>query len=245
MSGLFRPVGPLPASAYWLRRVLLAALALVLAWVLIGWLLPDSDPGKQASSGGTSNAAATSEPTADPEPNQQVTDEQPAEDPAEDPAEAPTKEPAEEQAENPEPKRKSKPDPRDLGDLPACPDSELVGKVAPEKDPAKAGKPLPLKLTFTSDAAESCKIPVSPDTVGLSVVSGSDPIWNTEDCDSVIPTGPLSMRPGKPRTITVTWPGQRSAEDCPDDTDAALPGYYLVELSLNGTVLDEGRFRLF
>lgn len=261
MSGLFRPVGHLPASAYWLRRVLLIGLVLLIGWALIAWLGPGSGAdGKQPTA---ANASADKRETAEGTNADQTADEnadstgntQPAGDRSGGSDDAEQAEKAE-NAEQAKAEAKSdqaaadKPDeeqsdPNDLGELPACPDDVLSAKVVPEKDPAEAGKPLDMRMTFTSDASESCKIPVSPDTVGLTIVSGSDPIWNTAECDTVIPTGPLSMQPGEPRVISVTWPGRRSTEGCPDETDAALPGYYLVELTLNDVALDSGRFRLF
>jgi hypothetical protein len=58
------------------------------------------------------------------------------------------------------------------------------------------------------------------------VVSGSDRIWSSDDCQKEPSSKVQILEPGAELASTVAWPVQRSAEGCPADLPAPRPGTY-------------------
>jgi hypothetical protein len=225
-----RPVGPLPASVYWKRRALVLVLVVILPilWALIAWLIPDDKP-----DAGVPVTATTTEASA----------------PAVSPSRRAEPEP------KPKPVTSTKPASKQPSAKPAKPKKPLPpGQHAPCQAPAvsvavgakvqAAGKPLAIKVTYANESAGTCQVAISPAALRLRVISGVDRIWDTDDCEKLIPSAPLTLVKGKPRTITISWSGRRSSNGCPADGEVAKPGYYAVKLAVSGVDVNQARFRL-
>jgi len=54
----------------------------------------------------------------------------------------------------------------------------------------------------------------------------------------------VNDRSAEPTTVTVSWSGRRSDEDCSRSTAWALPGYYHVVAAVIGSEPNDAQFRL-
>ncbi len=88
----------------------------------------------------------------------------------------------------------------------------------------------------TSEAA--CTFTVSPRSVVVKIVSGSDPIWSSQEC-SVLPTQDVVARAAQPALVSFIWNGHRSDEDCSPSSAWAYPGsYHAIAATLGGEPTD-------
>lgn len=219
-----RPVGPLPASVYWKRRALALLVVLPILWALVAWMIPDGQP--DAGAPATSSTTQASPPTRTAAPSRTTTPE---------PKPGKSTKPA-----SSKPAKPSKPLPP--GQHPPCQAPAVSVAVAAKVQ--ATGKPLPIKVTYANESGGTCQVAISPDALRLTVISGVDRIWDSDDCEKLIPTAPLTLQKDKPRTITIIWSGRRSSNGCPADGDVAKPGYYAVKLSVSGVAVNQARFRL-
>ncbi|HET9779223.1 MAG TPA: hypothetical protein VFP81_08065 [Propionibacteriaceae bacterium] len=68
----------------------------------------------------------------------------------------------------------------------------------------------------------------------LRIYSGTDRIWSTADCRSIIK--PISSKLASEHAVawSLTWDGKRSKSDCRSARETLRPGTYLVNAQLEG-----------
>jgi hypothetical protein len=210
---------------YWFRRtlVLLTALALVFA---IGRLLNGSgggdSPSVTARVTASSPSSGASRGVAGPTPLQPATT-------------APTT-------------RAGRPSPSPTGTpivlaAPTGPCALDEITVTPSVPTAVAGGPVDLVLGLTS-VKPACTFTVSSDTLVAKVTSGKDRIWSSQDCPGSIKKSSVVVRSADPTTVTVSWSGRRSDQQCSRSTAWALPGYYHLTASVIGSEPNDTQFQL-
>lgn len=222
MRTVTRPRRRLPARVYWFRRslVLLTALALVFA---IGRLLTGSGGG-----GAPSETARVTASSPSPSAPRGVAGPVPFQ-PAATGAAAP-----------------SRPAPTGTPLVLAAPTGPCALDeitVTPSAPTAVAGGPVDLVLELTG-IKPACTFTVGSDTVVAKVTSGTDRIWSSQDCPSSIKRAPVVVRSAEPTTVTVTWSGRRSDQQCSRSTAWALPGFYHVIAAVIGSEPNDAQFRL-
>ncbi|WP_020579474.1 hypothetical protein [Actinopolymorpha alba] len=248
MRPLLRPVGSLPASVYWVRRLALLAVVLLLAWLVISLAIPDGPKEGVAAGGDKTTSASTTAarstvtpgttrsagPGSTPAPRVTSTgavkgsaSSKPAT-PSVPPAKKPT-------APATSPATPARPT--------ACGQGSLDTSVEAAKNPSPVGQPVAIRVTIRNAASAACQLTVDPTSLRIQITSGNDLIWDTRHCPSVVPKGPLTLEPKKSRTLTFTWPGTRSREGCPSGQPNAQPGYYAAEVTVAGTSARD-RFQL-
>lgn len=124
-----------------------------------------------------------------------------------------------------------------------CPDSDVIVEPVLEED-AYAGSDVRLTLQLRTLDSPACNWEVSADTVAVRLTSGSDRIWSSQDCPSVVPEEPVVLRNNKPVRVDVMWNGRRSDPDCSRTTAWAEPGYYHVATAAMGAEPTDKQFRL-
>lgn len=200
---MLRPVGPLPAWTYWVRRSLvLGCLALLLlagAWVARhgvrsrGHQIPAA---QRASSSPTAARTALFAGAASPSPST---------------ATSPSPSPSRSRPAPPKP----------------CAPAALA--VVATTDAAVYQPGVSPRLTATLlNSGGRCL--VDPAAVTLTVFSGPDRIWSSADCAVASHAPPVPI--GANAAVTVPWPRQRSRPGCPSLTAAALPGTYRLYATL-------------
>lgn len=211
--------GPLPAKVYWRRRMVLigGALALVLG---LGRLLGGGSDGSSDDPGVAEQVAAAPTST------------------------APSRTPA--VTRKPRPTKSSSPTPTPTPTLAVpdgpCDDADV--SVTPSVVDAIAGRDVVVLLELRTIIDEACTWRVSPSHLTVSITSGADDIWSSQQCPASVPVEDVTVRQDVTTTVSLVWNAKRSDEDCSRLTAWAMPGYYHVAAAaLGGEPLDV-QFRL-
>jgi hypothetical protein len=212
------PRGPLPARVYWFRRLVVLGVAVLLVAGLARLLGGSSDASSDEDPQATTAGATTSTtPTDETVP----TDTAATEDPAATPTEGST--------ETPKRKKKQTPTVPPLAEPSGtCENGDIV--ATPTITEAPGGSDVPITLNLRTRVTEACTWTVSPETLTVTITSGSDFIWSTQECPAAIVPQDVVVRQAVDAPIVVTWEdAKRSDETCSGLTEWAWPGYYHVE----------------
>ncbi len=109
--------------------------------------------------------------------------------------------------------------------LSTCPASDVkTTLIGPKKVEAK--KSASFAVSLINDSKNSCFLKTTSANLTLTVVSGKDRVWSTEDCAKTVPTQSRKLSPQKSVDLKITWNGRRSAEGCKSAAENPKPGYY-------------------
>ncbi|WCC80975.1 hypothetical protein O6R08_01380 [Cutibacterium equinum] len=113
-----------------------------------------------------------------------------------------------------------------------CEGSQLVVKVTGDTKKPKVGD----TETFTVEVKSSadCRWDTQKVKQALTVTSGTDRIWSTEDCGSWGPKGVHEIKSKEPWTYEVSWPTKRSTGKCKLSKDDLGSGYYIATVGIDG-----------
>ena len=180
-------------------------------------------PGATPSAGGTPTTATTS--SASPRPTGSVVTPDPGQTPKTEKKTAPTqadKKKAEAQAAAKKAAAKKK---AAATVLASCPASDVrTTLIGPKKVTAK--KSATFAVSLVNDSKKSCFLKATGGNFTLTVVSGKDRVWSTEDCASTVPAQSRKLAPQKSVDWKIRWNGRRSAEGCKNASENPRPGYY-------------------
>lgn len=109
---------------------------------------------------------------------------------------------------------------------PACDAAALQVTATADAGTYAAGVQPKLGLTIRNVGAAACSLDAGSAALELVVVSGSDRIWSSDDCQQDAKSNVTALEPGKELASSVTWPRQRSAPGCPQDLPEPKPGTY-------------------
>jgi hypothetical protein len=217
MPSTVRPRGPLPARVYWTRRIVVLGIPLLLV-VVLARVLGGSSDGKDAAAGRATQAGATVETA-------QVPTSGPTAGVATGKKGKKGKRKREQETVPPEPVLAEPSGP--------CVDSDIV--ATPAITSAAGGADVPITINLRTVTAEACTWQASPQTLTVTITSGSDFIWSTRECPTAIAVQDVVIRQAVDTPVVVTWAdGKRSDETCSGRTDWARPGFYHVEAAALG-----------
>lgn len=230
MSTLARPRGPLPARVYWVRRLLVLGLAVVLVVVLTRVLGGGSDGKAEQSDGVARQAAGETSDQDDPSGQESpaATEEVPG-------GGADGETDGADNGEDEKEPELARPEGR-------CEPEDLVVEPVP-KDPV-AGSPVRLVLRISSLESEACNWTASPESLVVDITSGDDDIWTSRHCDGRLEQEEVVPRREKPARVAMVWSGRRSDEECSRLTRWALPGWYHVRAAAYSGEPTEEQFEL-
>lgn len=220
-STVTRPRGPLPPRVYWVRRLLVLAVALALVFGIARVL--GGGGGGSAPGARPVGAVASPTPTA---PSTRTT------------ASAPVT------SARPTTSAHASPTPTVLA-MPSgpCANSDVV--VTPSvRGAAYAGKPVVFTLALTTKVSPACDWDVTAESLAVRITSGTDRVWSTQDCVGAIPRQSVVVRKDQPASVNVVWNGQRSDAECTRTTPWAEPGYYHVVAAAFGAEPTDVQFPL-
>ena len=212
MSVLVRPSGPLPSRVYWIRRIAVLAVALVLVTGVAAVLGALSD-----GASGPDRASQVAATTTDAETSKAAS--QPASDSADGtaPSTSPTREPA-----------PDRPEAEQVRPDGPCVDSDVL--ASPIVYRAMAGQRTRILLELTTRESPACRWRASAGTVTVKLTDHTgEEFWSTRQCPSAVPRRDLVLRRTKGVRIAVVWSGRRSDPDCSVNTQWALPGWFRVQ----------------
>jgi hypothetical protein len=214
-DALLHPVGPLPARTYWVRRALVVAALVVAVLLLARWV---------AGLGGGAAAERTTGRPGGPTPVTAST-------------------PTGTRSAMVSPAASASPRPSSAARALACPDSSLAVTAATDAARYLTGVRPVLTMTVRNVGPAPCTRDVGPGARGLTVRSGSDRIWSSDDCEGkgvVVVTLPA----GASRSWTVQWSRVRSHPGCPSPGPAVRPGTYRLYGALGRIVSAQAVFSL-
>lgn len=189
-DALLHPVGPLPATVYWVRRAVLAATAVAVLLLLLNWLAGRGGPPSRAGAAPVrSHSPAPVTPSSLPSSPS-----------------SPTASPT-------------------LAAVPACPDRVLSVVAATDATVYPSGRQPVLSVTIRNTGPGSCRRDVGPGARGLTIRSGSDRIWSSDDCEGA-GSATITLARGAARSFALRWPRMRSEPSCPGRGTPARPGTY-------------------
>lgn len=100
------------------------------------------------------------------------------------------------------------------------------------------------KLSLTNTGSNTCVVTVNPNDFSLKLVSGSDRIWSTADCSTLVGQRLAQLTPKQSLNWTVEWNGKRSASGCKTRPGTPGAGYYWATASFTGVASDRARLIL-
>jgi hypothetical protein len=107
-----------------------------------------------------------------------------------------------------------------------------------------AGSEVEVMVEIVNDGADPCVLTLGAESLRVQITSGSDLIWDTAHCPTVVPSATFTLGPAKAQRVAITWPGMRSREGCPTGQPKALPGYYAAGAWVHGQASATDRFQL-
>ena len=220
--------GPLPARVYWVRRIMVLGTALLLVFA-IARLLGD---GSDASGGGDGAARLSAESSSSS-------------------SSAPTDDLTITLSTSPSPTKKVRPGKAattSQAPVLAEPEGTCVGSdlaVTPKVQHAVAGRDVLVVLQLRTIGTPACTWRVSPESLAVSITSGTDAIWNSRACHRAIPRRDVVVRQNVTTNVGIVWKdAKRSDEDCSSRTDWASPGWYHVTAAALGGEPSDLQFEL-
>lgn len=197
-----RPVGPLPARVYWVRRAIIAVLA-ILVLLAASWVWG-------AVSGGDTEAAPTTSVSPSPtaSPSASVT-----------PTESPSASPSASASASPKATQ---------GAAKVCADSAISVVAKSDRTTYESGQNPKFTLTITNTSKKTCTRDVGQKANELTVNQGDTLIWSSDHCAPGGSPKIVSLAPGKPYVTGVAWSRTESSKGCPKNPDDAPPGTYAL-----------------
>jgi hypothetical protein len=223
MSGVLHPIGPESVRTYWARRgvVFAAATIFVLALTLIvggsGSGSAATPSPASADSGSPAPASPSAVETAVPTPSFADISTSAT------PTPTATKSPK---------LKASIRKPRQTAAA-SCAAQELRPTLTAKRRIAPK-HPTTFQLSLINGSAKTCVARVTRKNFQLKINSGSDRIWSTADCPSMIKPISRKLSPEHALAWSLTWDGKRSKSRCKSTSQALRPGRYVATAKLDG-----------
>jgi len=234
MATTVRPRGPLPARVYWIRRLVVLGVPLLLV-VVLARLLGGSSDARDGASGTATQAGASVETASAPAagPTSQVGPAQDGEGRKGKKGKKKRDQVVQETA-PPEPVLAEPSGPCEPSDIVATP---AITSVA-------GGADIPITINLRTVVTEACTWRASPETMTVTITSGSDDIWSSRECPAAIAPQDVVVRQAVDAPVVVTWSARRSDEGCTKWTDWARVGFYHVQAAALGGAGTDVQFEL-
>ncbi|GAB3025808.1 hypothetical protein GCM10011376_12050 [Nocardioides flavus (ex Wang et al. 2016)] len=123
-----------------------------------------------------------------------------------------------------------------------CEPSDIV--ATPAITSAAGGADIPITINLRTVVTEACTWQASPETMTVTITSGSDDIWSSRECPASIPPQDVVVRQAVDAPVVVTWSARRSDEGCTKWTDWARVGFYHVQAAALGGLGTDVQFEL-
>ena len=125
-----------------------------------------------------------------------------------------------------------------------CPAGSVAVAAATDAEVYPAGATPVLTLTVTNTGSTACEINVGTSQMEFSVVSGSDRIFSSLDCQDGSRDLFKKVEPGATETANFPWNRNRSAPGCSAVASNPNPGYYMFTAWLGEISSEQAVFQL-
>ncbi len=111
---------------------------------------------------------------------------------------------------------------------PACAPEQVSLVAISEATSYAVGGTARMGMRITNTGTADCSLDAGSAALELTVVSGEDRIWSSDDCQESAQSVPTTVAPGEEGALesSVEWPLVRSAKGCPSDLPALKAGTY-------------------
>jgi hypothetical protein len=116
----------------------------------------------------------------------------------------------------------------------ACRPSDVV--ITPSLPSPHAYGPVTVVLELTSRQSEACTFDVDAESVFLTISSGAEVLWSSQDCPATIPTRTVVPRREHAARVRLTWDGKKSDADCSKYGSWVVKGDYVASAVARGSV---------
>jgi hypothetical protein len=223
------PVGPLPASIYWRRRVL--ALAVVIVVLLLVWaVLPGGGDDRPRNTAAAAGSPGATDPAAAPTGLTATA-------PSDDPGRVGDDNGVGNGVGNGAAVTPTTPSPTQLPTTPvstplppkACADSALQVTVSPRQRAYTVGQSPYLDLKIRNVSALACIRDVSASQQEIVLMRGTQRLWSSNDCGTQDTTRSVQLlKPGVQLTSSVHWTGLGSRPRCAGPRTLVGAGTYAL-----------------
>lgn len=125
-----------------------------------------------------------------------------------------------------------------------CEPTDLTITVKSDQASYPVGGRPELQFSVLNTGAEPCVRDLGQAAIELSVFSGTDRIWSSDDCAPGGPKKPTTLSPGTAAVTRLTWSGRRSAPGCAANAPPIQAGTYRVNARVGQLRVDGETFRL-
>lgn len=212
-DALLHPVGPLPPRVYWLRRTVAVGFVVLVLLLAVTALVGGGHPSSRPVAG--RSTSQTPSPVG-----------------SDSPSSAPPATPAGGASSSPTPTIP-----------PICADSALSVTAGTDAASYGVGVLPVLSIRVRNVGPVACRRDVGPGARSLTVLSGSDRIWSSNDCERR-GSAVVTLRPGGTWSHSARWTRARSRPGCPAATSPALPGTYRLYAALGAVTSAPAVFAL-
>ena len=232
MSTVLHPVGPEPGQTYWVRRIAVIGAVVVVLAVIVALI----------ANGTSSGSAVQASP---PSPTLVV-----VETPTPTPSARPTPSATPSASAGATAARATDPAPTTVPLTTAPPSTTAATKTAPPqpvacapsnlrptltgKQQLKPKQPNTFTMSLINGSGQNCVASVNRDNFELKIYSGSDRIWSTKDCATVIKAMSRKLGPEQAVEWSLSWNGRRSRVGCQSRPEIPRPGTYYATAQFAG-----------
>jgi hypothetical protein len=205
MGSLLQPTGSEPPQVYWRRRLVVVAVALVLVVGLIWMIWPRDSAAGQAGSAPSVTVPAAVQPSVSAD------------------ASASASSTAVSSA---KPSTSASP----TGPQACAAESLRVDLAGYQK--VKQSAKQTFKVSITNTGTVVCILDLTAKNFALTITSGKDRIWSTDDCAQWVPAKKQNLKPQKGYEFDLTWKLVRSKATCKTTGDTVGAGTYVAKATL-------------
>ena len=98
------------------------------------------------------------------------------------------------------------------------------------------------RVALTNGSGVACVLDLKPANFSLTVVSGSDRIWTTDNCAKWVPSKKQSLKPQKAYEFAIEWGVNRSGAGCKEAKSLLNPGTYVATALFAETLMSRQVF---
>ncbi|SHN00545.1 hypothetical protein [Cryptosporangium aurantiacum] len=114
----------------------------------------------------------------------------------------------------------------------ACPDSALTLTAVPSDGSVRIGEFAAMRLVVKNSSSDACRRDVGSEEQELKILSGTKPVWSSDDCSSRADSAASSVErkivPGETLNYYIKWGGTTSSKNCVTGAPVKPGKYQLV-----------------
>lgn len=226
MSSVIRPVGPLPPRVYWVRRLVLIGVVVVVVALVAALVSKVAGAGEQPVTKPTATVGADEPKGSDGKDGKGSGDKDTSKD------DKAADEDGDQKDDGAKDEAGAESTAAGSGDIPACAKEDVTIGLSADGETFK-GRNVKFALEVTNTSERSCLIDVTDKTRELVIVSGPARVWGSADCVDPEPRM-LLLAAGQADSSSLTWKRVRSEPGCPTKGVEAKPGTYRATASILG-----------